>query len=239
MEKISKLLGKPIINIYEGALEGYVKNVLLDEKLDKIVWLEIFDDVSQEEKIVETKNIYNLNEDAIMIKNDEHVYIAETLILKAVNPIGFKVYLSNGKYQDKIADASFDDKLNIQNIYFQNESELDKKSILSIGKNLIIQKAQPNLKISNFRPNKVKLNNALSTGDKVEILQSETMNSTKMPKKILTTGYEFLIGRKVGQNIYTENGGLIAKKQSKITNQIIDVASQNGKLKELTTLSLN
>ena len=149
--------------------------------------------------------------------------------------MGYKVYTQTGKFIDKVFDIEFDDKLNVKNIYLKDQNVLDKKMVLSIGKNVIIQKENKSTKISSFAPNKVKTENGSNL---VEIMETEQTKQIVVPKKVLTTSYEFLIGRKVGQNLYAENGQLIAKKQSKITSHIIDIASQNGKLKELTTYSL-
>ena len=82
------------------------------------------------------------------------------------------------------------------------------------------------------------MHQASNLSNSVEIMETEQPKQIVVPKKMLTTSFDFLIGRKVGQNLYAENGQLIAKKQSKITNHIIDIASQNGKLKELTTYSV-
>lgn len=236
MEKLSKLLGKPVINIFDAQLEGYVKNILLDKKFQKAVWLEIFDDESQEEKLVDARNIYSLNQDAIMLKNSEHVFFSNTIIQKEINPIGYKVYTQNGSFVDKVLDIEFDEKLHVKNILLKTQNALDKKSVLSIGKNVIIQKTNKTTKLSTFAPSNVKIDSNLSNS--VEIMETEQPKQIVVPKKMLTTSFDFLIGRKVGQNLYAENGQLIAKKQSKITNHIIDIASQNGKLKELTTYSV-
>lgn len=236
MEKVSKILGKPVINIFEGKLEGYVKNIYADKKLQKVLWLCLFDDETQEEKLVDCKGIYCFKENAVMIKNSSELYLFDTIKLEELNPIGYKVYSLDGKETGKILDFEVDDKFNIQEIYLQDNTTLDKKYILCIGNNVIIQKDNIHISVANFRPKQpVEVQN--QTNQKVEILTTE--NQTKIsPKKVLTAGYEFLIGRKVGQNIFAENGQLIAKKQSKITSQIIDIASQNGKLKELTTYSV-
>ena len=235
MEKLSELLGKPVINIFEAQIEGYVKNILFDDKFQKALWLEIFDDENQEEKLVDVKSIYSFNKDAIMLKNSEHIILANTVIKKEINPVGYKIYTQTGKYVDKVFDVEFDDKLRAKNILLKTQNILDKKLILSIGKNIIIQKENKTTKLSTFAPNKVKTNSA--TNNMVEIMETEPKQIV-VPKKVLTTSFDFLIGRKVGQNLYAENGQLIAKKQSKITSHIIDAASQNGKLKELTTYSL-
>ncbi|HAJ77827.1 MAG TPA: hypothetical protein DCO89_02015 [Clostridiales bacterium] len=237
MENVLKLLGKPVVSIYNGTLEGFVKNILVDKKLKKIAWLEIFDDENQDEKILDATNIYALNNDAIMIKNNEKLYVANTIDTNCINPIGYKVYNINGKYENKITDLVFDEKLYVKSIVLQDDLLLDEKSVLNVGNNIII-KTDETVKIQYFKP-KSKIKLSINKEEKVEALEEKNAVIIKShPNKILTAGYEFLIGRKVGQNIYSETKQLLVKKNSKITNQIIDIASQNGKLKELTTYSV-
>ena len=239
LEYISKLLGKPVISIYNGKLEGYVKNVLVDKKLKKLVCLELFDDETQEEKLVEMKNMYSTNNDAIMLKNDEYVLLENTVFHDHINPIGFKVYTINGKYENRVKDLTFDDKLNIKEIYLQNNETLLKENILNLGDNLIIKKDNLKVKLSTFKP-RLKISEIeVLEEQKVTALEQENLKPVKtQPNKILTAGYEFLIGRRVGQNIYSDTKQLLVKKNSKINSQVIDIASKNGKLKELTTFSL-
>ena len=236
LENISKLLGKPVIDIYEGIIEGYVKNVLIDTKLEKVVWVEIFDDESQEEKILNFKDIIYCNFDALMIKNNSNVFIAETIETSSINPIGYKIYTTDGKYENKVSDIKFDDKHKVNSILLSSGEKLDSKDILKIGNGIIIKKNNKNIKISNFKP-KSFININTTTEQHVEILSKKNQLYSN-PKKMLATGFDFLVGRKVGQNIYTKNKQLIIKKQSKITPHIINLASQNGKLKELTTFSI-
>ncbi len=236
LENISKLLGKPVINIYDGNLEGYVKNVLVDANLKKVVWAEIFDDNTQEDTILSFKDIFCLNNDAIMIKNNSGVLIAETVDTLCINPIGYKIYSLDGKYEDKVLDIVFDEKYKITKILLTDNRVLEHENILKIGNGIIIKKENRHVNISAFRP-KTMINTAIQTEQTVETLDNKKPLSSN-PKKLLATGFEFLIGRKVGQNIYSENKQLIIKKQSKITPHIINLASQNGKLKELTTYSI-
>ena len=236
MENVSKLLGKPVINIYDGVLEGYIKNILVNTKLEKVVWVEIFDDNTQEDKIINIKDIYYLNNDAVMIKNNSNVFIAETVNTSCINPIGYKIYTLEGKYQNKVADLIIDDKNKINKILLSDGEKLEYYSILKVGNGIIIKKEKKNMKITNFKPKSISsLNNWPEQS--VEIMNNTIQISTN-PKKLLATGFEFLVGRKVGQNIYSENKQLIIKKQSKITPHIINIASKNGKLKELTTYSI-
>ena len=237
MENLLNLLGKPVISIYNGTLEGFVKNVLVDNKLKKILWLEIFDDENQDEKILNVKSIFSLKNEAIMIKNNEGIFNSNTIDFNCVNPLGFKVYDIDGKFESKITNLLFDDKFNITSTLLQNNLSLDNNTILNTGNNLII-KSNKKVKISYFKP-KAKIELQQNIEQKVEALEIKNTPVIKAhPNKFLTAGSEFLIGRKVGQNIYSNSKQLLVKKNSKITNQIIDIASKNGKLKELTTFSI-
>ncbi len=62
---------------------------------------------------------------------------------------------------------------------------------------------------------------------------------TETPPKpaIITTNFEFLIGRKLEQNIYSQNKELIAKKNTRITTDIINKARLLNKTRELVKFS--
>lgn len=235
LEKISQLISKPVISIFDGTLEGYIKYALVDDKLKKLTWLCIFDDETEDEKIFSTKCITNFCNNAIMIKNNIDVYHIDQMDLQDINPIGYKIFKTNGEDCGKICDYDFDDKFNLQNIYLSNENIFDKTQLLKIGKNIIIQKNQTNEKLFYYGPRQIK---DIRTEKETLVTIQNSNNGKNIPSKILTSGYGFLIGRKVGQNIYAENGTMLAKKQSVITAQIIDAASKNGKLNELTKYSL-
>ena len=237
MENISKLLGKPVISIYNGNLEGYVKNVLVDKKIEKICWLEVFDDETQEEKIVNLKNLYNLQSDAIMIKNNELIYIADTLSTDCINPIGYKVFELDGTYYNKITDLEYDEKLNITKILLQNDKTLNLKNILNVGNEIVIKKNN-NIKLFQFKP-KTKIQTIGVADNQIVKIQNEDKKQIKThPKKLLTPNYSFLIGRKVVKDIFAENKQILIKRNVKIDSNIIKIASKNGKLKELTSYSV-
>ena len=237
LSNISNLLGKPVISVYDGKIEGYIKNILTDKKISKLVWLCVFDDESQEEKLVGFCDIYHHDKDAVMIKNSDNVLLFDTVILEEINPIGYKVFDVEGKSCGKVLDLTFKENYYIEKLMLQSDQYLERKDILNIGDNLILTKGEKAVKISSFKT-KTRVLTSIAKEVKVEIQNSNTKPAKTQPKKFLTAGFEFLIGRKVGQNIYADNKQLIAKKNSKITNQIIDTASKNGKLKELTTLSV-
>lgn len=235
MEKVSLLVGKPVVSVFEGKMIGYVNNVIFDNKFSKIDWLQFFDEESESEYIISTKDIYSLV-DVVVIKNSDCVFLKNTLDIDAKNPVNFSVFSVEGKKIGKICDILLDEKLKTTCFEIDNKTSLNLHQFLNIGKNVAILKTKKQNKLSNFKSKtKIKVQN-LNQNNIVTI--EKIKNKITSPKKILTDNYSFLIGRKLDKNIYAENNQLIAKKQSTITSHIIDVASKNGKLKDLTNSSI-
>lgn len=234
LKKISVLVGKPIVSIFEGKMIGYVKNVIFDDKINKIDWIEFFDEENENEFVISAKDVYAID-DIITIKNNDCVIPKNIVALEEKNPINFSVVSVDGKNVGKIIDIELDDKLKIDCFVINNNSKILPNQMLNIGKNIAVLQPEKTTKISHYKPNtkiftkNVKTNNLVTIENK-----SFNQNKITVPKKILTDNFSFLIGRKLDKNIYTDNKQLIAKKHSIITSQIIDVASKNGKLKELT-----
>lgn len=229
--KISSLVGKPVVSIFEGHMVGYVKNVLFDEKLKKINYFEFFDE-EENEYLVTSKDIYAID-DAIVVKNCNCIMPKDTVDLKEKSPVNFLVFLTNGKKIGKICDVEVDKKLKTLCFEIDNKTELSTNQILNIGKDIAILKTNNMTKLANYKPKNKIITQKIATDNIVTI-----QNKITTPKKLLTDNYRFLIGRKLDKNIYAQNNQLIAKKQTLITSNIIDIASKNGKLKELTNSSI-
>lgn len=230
LKKISDLLGKPILSIFDGQLEGFVKSVYFNKKFEKLCWIEFFDDSTQEEKIINAKNIYHVGNDALTIKNNDDIYLENLVFNDCINPINLDLYSVDGNKIGKIVDITINEKFLVENIVLTESKIISQKNILNAGKNVVLYKDEnENIKVSNFK-NKVKITSRKTT-NKVKIMQTKTK---PLPTKIVTKNYDFLIGKKIDKNIYADNNELIIKKHTKVTRMIIDIACKKGKLKELT-----
>lgn len=239
--KVKELLGKPVISIYDGKIEGYVNNVAFDKKLNKLKGIQFFNDDTQEELFTFTTNIYKVGEDAITIKNSADMLLANTLNIDNINPINFEVFSIYGKLISKLTDVEIDNFYKVNSIVLQNNDILKPADILNLGNNvMLIKDTSKNIKLCNFKKQTKIIPNS-KNNILVEIQQDLPLLNTvvnPIPTKLTTNNYSFLIGRKVDKNIYADNKELIIKKQSKITNTVIDIACKYGKLKDLTISSL-
>lgn len=226
------MIGKPIVSIYDGKIEGIVKNVLFDKKLTKILALQIFDDNSQEEKIVKEQDIYFVGQDAITIKNSSCVLFDFADENCFASPVNKNIFTTQGNTVGKIVDVELDDS-NKTTKLLTTATQIAITNVLSAGEDVILLKPQKSAKLQQFKSkNKIPQNK----NNIVVTIQNKIMPPQK-PKKITTSNVDFLIGRKISKNLYADNGELLAKKGTKISAVVIETVCKNGKLKELTTLS--
>lgn len=181
-------------------------------------------------------------------------------------PINNDVYTYLGKFVGKINDINIDENYNIAYLSV-GQTELALNSIIECGENVVIvQDEEKKVKLSSLkkkRSNIVKIEMLKTKEDQKvytlnspepkllehEILQENSpLEETKTKSKydisksptqpiMITTNYEFLIGRKIERNIYSQNRELIAKKNSKITTNTINLARMFGKTRELIKFS--
>lgn len=236
MKTLSNLIGKPIISIYNGKTEGYVKNILFDTKLNKICFLQFFDDKTQEEKLLPAKNIFNVGQDAITIKNNSVILLDTINTSNYASPVNYEVYTIEGNKVGKIIDIELENTNNVKRLILQNKTHLLTNQILQIGENIVFLKnSQNKVTVNNFK-DKTKITKS-KQNIKVELQNNTSLTNYQKPNKLLGN-YDFLIGRKNSKNIYADNGALIVKKQTKITTLVIEMVCKYGKLKELASNSI-
>ena len=112
---------------------------------------------------------------------------------------------------------------NSQRVYILNESSQN------TSKETQITSQQPDIEETNSQI--IQENITVKTPIKKDYSQSN-----KTPT-LLTANYQFLIGRKLEKNIYTQNKEIIAKKNSKITDETIKKARLYYKIRELPKFS--
>ena len=72
MHKLTNLLGKTLISLYNSEKEGILKNAIFDKKLTKLKYFLILNENSNEdeETLLASKDIFFIGQDAVTIKNN-------------------------------------------------------------------------------------------------------------------------------------------------------------------------
>ena len=83
MSKISEIISKQVVSLYEAKIVGTVVNVTFDEKLSKLKSFIVIDENSDEEYELSFKDVY-AEKDSLVIKNQtklKGVYFEAFLII--------------------------------------------------------------------------------------------------------------------------------------------------------------
>ncbi len=212
--KASNIVGMEVINLYEGQVDGYVKNLLFTKDYKKVNALIIYSDKLDKQFLLRVKNIYKIN-DVLFIKNS--TAYSENNSFEDNSPINLPAYQSDGVDLGVITDAELDEKFNVSN--FITSTKVVKNNIAKITNQLVIFNCE-NFEIKTYR-----------FAPKVKEIkqQNTTITSNATPN----TNNNFLVGRKVTKDIFSFNNELLVKAGTTVTERIVRIARLNGKLREL------
>ena len=191
MKNLTNFLGKPVISLYEGNLEGYVKNVIFDKSLKKHKYFVLFEDNEfQDEKMLEISKVYNFNNDAIIIKNNSTLELKKEEVFGISNHINCKVYSSTGEYLGLVTDVVLNDDLTTNKVILSSNLELLPSEFLTFGQDLFIKQDENNvIKLSSIRKRENILKPFSQTETKVSILpkvenQTSSLENSKLPPSL-------------------------------------------------------
>lgn len=241
--QLQDLLSKPVLSLYDGTNEGFVLSVWLDEKLKKVKALIISnnDDNSPiDELLLHYNDILKIGKDAIVIKNNS---LLETKNLNyninySYSPINNSAYTIDGEYLGKISDIEIDDKFNVLHfIIGQKQIPANMLATFSNG-TIIFNTETKKIKLQNLKPAIKNLQNISTLNNTVTILDKFNEDKLKENETLktitrLSTNNNLLIGKSVTKNITSENGEIIARKNSIINAKTIILATAHQKIREL------
>ena len=122
MYKLSDILSKPIVNLYNGNYEGTIKDISFDEKFKQAKWLILFDEEG-EEFTLDINKIYVVGKNAITIKNSDGLFQTTSINdnLKN-NPINLSCCTIDGNLLGRLNDIEFNKNFYIENFSIENNT---------------------------------------------------------------------------------------------------------------------
>lgn len=230
MTKLSELISKPVISLFNCEYVGHILNALFDKQRKTLKYLIIYDDINDIEYIVDAKHIVNLSNSAVTIKNTELLQLKQSMELKLLdyeNIVMKQAFSVLGQAFGVVVDIDITNNLKIDTIYLSNNYKLPLQNIVKIGNIIISSDKKICLSKYKNKPQIIKKKN-----------YSVTLQSLppKMPTKAIINE-DLLLNRTVYNTIYDSNNKAIIKPNTIINNSIINLAKKHGKLKELTRYS--
>ena len=134
MRKVSEILGKNIISLYEGKKIGIIENVAFDKKLKKLKSFIIYDEDSDDinRLFVPSSDVKIEGENAVMISNLEKVIEDAKNLLSKENPMNASVYNLSGTFLGKVKEVLlYDDKKDIYSLLLTSGAEILQTAVVS------------------------------------------------------------------------------------------------------------
>lgn len=235
MSKVSNIISSYVVSVYNGQIEGIVSNILFNDK--KQAKYLIISQNDEQFLALETKKIYKTGNGAIIIKNNDVLELMESVeyrLKEYFSPINSIVVSIDGNYLGHVSDIELDDKYNIQNFIVDGQSYALNKAVNISESVIIINTLNKPQKLANFRSkNKLVISSEKIKNQTVNVMENQTI----LPNRTIVN-YNFLIGRKVSKDILNFNGEIIIKENQIVNSKILDIARINGKIRELTKVSI-
>lgn len=230
MNKISELISKEVISIYECERIGTICGVCFNKQFTKINGYIIFNDETDTENYINTNKIYALTEEGIIIRNTTKI---EPLFDQPNSPINKQAYTINGNYLGKIVDAIIDEKSNLLHLITNKDNKIDVKNIINIGPDMILLKqSDEKISINNFKP-KENFESFTENDIKVKIVPIESIQQqSTFPTKIVANTPN-LLGKRAKYTLMGLNNEIIIRENQIINDLIIKNAKKHNKLNEL------
>lgn len=229
MTKLSSLISKPVISLYNCECIGFVYNALFDKQTKSLRYLIILDETNDIEYALNTKNILNASNDALIIKNSDLISLKQSLELELSNYENIvlkNTYSIDGNALGNVKDIELDEKFKISNIE-TNITTIPYQNIIKIDNIILGSDRKVNINRYKSKPKFSAPTNYTVT------IQSST---PKMPTKA-SINEDLLLNRTVYNSILDSQNNILIKQNTIINNSVIELAKKHGKLKELIRYS--
>lgn len=260
MIKVSELLGKRLMALNSAKLIGTVGNIVFDEKLTSGRLLEVFgdEDTDAEIRYVELKKVKSLDFDACVIADKSFALPAWAADANgAKNPINCDCFNQDGKSLGKVRDVILDGT-KVAAVLLDS-GEMTPEKLISRSDKLIVfndsgkhiklyrpkttvpkphkANADTAVKIHTAQPERTQppepQENQTNIALPARVPQTNTVVTRTPAKDEITNPYAFLIGKTLVKDISADNGVVLLRRHSVITDEIISAARQHGKLVQL------
>lgn len=254
MYKISELIGKQAITLLDAKHGGVILGVFFDKALSKCKGFMLLSNDDENIYYVDFKDFSSILSDAAVIRSDLNLKESPDGPF-AESPINIPAFNQDGKALGIIRDINMNEA-DILSFVTDGGTEIPAGTLLSRSETIVVFNDTGNpIKIK--KPvKKEKAESAAKDTPAVEESKNKSENNlkTEAPKApfgriranetilgaqkdspsrqndSLITKYSFLLGKRLQRSIYANGGRLIAKENELVSDKIIALAKENGKL---------
>jgi len=242
------IIGLPVITINDANKIGTVKSLVINPD-EGIIAALVLDDGRwyYGAVLIPFPAIAGIGENAVTIKDNsviKHITAApdlERYLVAGVHVVGGKVLTTSGRFRGEVKELFFNQagKITACEIMEQNgeSNVISSQSICTFGEDVLIIKEEL-LPPASIKPMIENIESATRPPCELPLMPPTTeihpMSDEDAVKKLEHKHRKFLLGKKAGRRIETDNGKLIVDNGCEITEEVLQKAKLAGKFVELS-----
>lgn len=233
MKKSQEIIGLPVFSILDGREIGQVKDLVVNPEEGKVYFILVSNGSRYAgARVLPYSAVMGVGEHAVTTESANQLTSitensqANSLLERNIEVIGSRVLTDKGNFIGVISEYEVDEEsgalVQLQYKPSQDESQvelIEAEQVLTYGSDVVV------IKESSGSPSK-----SIPSGPAGETVPTESDGATYFKQK----QREFLVGKKVIQDIKDAAGQIIIAAGSVVTEDIINLAENNGKFTELS-----
>lgn len=225
--QLTNLIGSNVYSVYECEKVGFVVAVSFNKHLNKLENIFVANDENDESFTVNVRNIYRINGNTVLIKNNTKLAITSTPTNNLINQ---SILNFNGA-EDVVKEVELDENFNVTSI-LGNHIKLSPENVICNKNNIILcNTTEEKFSRRTFRPRSKINKQNVNKEQSVKILENEISK----PTHITGNNAMLLLGKHLTQSLY-DNGNVVAYKNSIVTHNTVEMCKQLNILDKLSEL---
>jgi len=242
------IIGLPVINISDASKIGTIKSLVINADAGMIAAL-VLDDGRwyYGAMLIPFPAITGIGENVITIKDKnviKHITEApdlERYLIAGVQVVGSKVFTTSGRIRGKVNELFFnqDGKITACEIIEPSGecNAISVQGICTFGEDVLIIEEET-IPSALIKPKKENSELAIRPEPEPTLInppaESNELTDEETAKKFENKHRKFLLGKKAGRRIETDNGKLVVDNGCEITEEVLQKAKLAGKFVELS-----
>ena len=225
MNKISEIISKQVISLYDAKIEGTIENAFFNENFSRLKGFIVFNEREEASKRLYVKDIYYTSNNNYIVKNSS-VLSSEVFEIVANNPVNKDCFSIFGESLGKIVDIILDGNI-VLKFSTSIGIEIKPSQIVSVEDIVVVNTGSKKLLRSTFAPKQKKSD--------VKQIIVKIQEETKILPQIIPPRFiaKNIVGAISKRTVLGYNNEIVIKKGEQITQKVLEKAKLHNVLNQL------
>lgn len=227
--ELTKIVGTKVYSLFDCIEAGYVLGVIFNKKYSKITNLIVANDEDEAIYALNIKNIFKINKNCILIRNLTKLSVTAD---QSQNILKNTLLDVDGQ-SDTVNEIILSDNFEVLKLVGKELSIAPQNILYAKNHVIVCNTKNLNFRRKNFRPRTKRIDKLEPQTQTVVVLEEQIAK----PKIIVANNLNNYVGKRIKENLYSNDNQVVAYKNSIITYNTVDLAKQLDIVEKLVELA--